>query len=186
LPPCCARRCSTSRRKSCSSSLTIGAQLTLSRRWRWRRHRRGARPVYATLSRWRERGAALPVFEFYASILSGEGGREKLVGRLGPETPDMLDEFMRFALAQERAGLPALQNFVSVLEAASPVIKREMDPAQKQVRIMTVHGAKGLEAPVVFLIDRGSAPHNSAHADGFLDIPSRTAIRSSCGTPRRN
>jgi ATP-dependent helicase/nuclease subunit A len=128
-------------------------------------------PVHETLSRWRERGAALPVFEFYASILSGEGGREKLVGRLGPETPDMLDEFMRFALAQERAGLPALQNFVSVLEAASPVIKREMDPAQKQVRIMTVHGAKGLEAPVVFLIDRGSAPHNSAHADGFLDIP---------------
>jgi ATP-dependent helicase/nuclease subunit A len=114
-----------------------------------------------TLSAWRERARHLPVFEFYASILSGEGAREKLVGRLGPETPDMLDEFMRFALAQERAGLPSLQNFVSVLEAASPVIKREMDPAQKQVRIMTVHGAKGLEAPVVFLIDRGSPPHNS-------------------------
>ena len=128
-------------------------------------------PVFETLSRWRSRAAELPVFEFYASILSGEGGREKLVGRLGPETPDMLDEFMRFALAQERAGLPALQSFVSVLEAASPVIKREMDPSQRQVRIMTVHGAKGLEAPVVFLIDRGSAPHNSAHADGFLDIP---------------
>jgi len=128
-------------------------------------------PVHETLANWRERGTALPVFEFYASILSGEGGREKLVGRLGPETPDMLDEFMRFALAQERAGLPALQNFVSVLEAASPVIKREMDPAQKQVRIMTVHGAKGLEAPVVFLVDRGSSPHNSRHADGFLDIP---------------
>ncbi|QKV19795.1 double-strand break repair helicase AddA [Oricola thermophila] len=127
--------------------------------------------IHATLSRWRERAAALPVFEFYASILSGEGGREKLIGRLGPETPDMLDEFMRYALAQERAGLPALQNFVSVLEAASPVIKREMDPSQNQVRIMTVHGAKGLEAPVVFLVDRGSAPHNSRHADGFLEIP---------------
>ncbi|GAB4357790.1 MAG: double-strand break repair helicase AddA [Oricola sp.] len=127
--------------------------------------------IHTTLARWRERAASLPVFEFYASILSGEGGREKLVGRLGPETPDMLDEFMRYALAQERAGLPALQNFVSVLESASPVIKREMDPAQNQVRIMTVHGAKGLEAPVVFLVDRGSPPHNSRHADGFLEVP---------------
>jgi ATP-dependent helicase/nuclease subunit A len=128
--------------------------------------------IHATLTAWRERARHLPVFEFYASILSGEGGREKLVGRLGPETPDMLDEFMRFALAQERAGLPSLQNFVSVLEAASPVIKREMDPAQKQVRIMTVHGAKGLEAPVVFLIDRGAPPHNARNAGGFLEIPS--------------
>ncbi|MAS06952.1 MAG: double-strand break repair helicase AddA [Ahrensia sp.] len=127
--------------------------------------------IHATLAVWRERARQLPVFEFYASILSGEGAREKLVGRLGPETPDMLDEFMRFALAQERAGLPSLQNFVSVLEAASPVIKREMDPAQKQVRIMTVHGAKGLEAPVVFLIDRGSPPHNARNTGGFLEIP---------------
>ncbi len=126
--------------------------------------------IHATLALWRERARHMPVFEFYASILSGEGARERLVGRLGPETPDMLDEFMRFALAQERAGLPSLQNFVSVLEAASPVIKREMDPAQKQVRIMTVHGAKGLEAPVVFLIDRGSPPHNARNTGGFLEI----------------
>ncbi len=129
------------------------------------------RAVHATLAGWRERAAQLPVYEFYASILSGEGGRERLVGRLGPETPDMLDEFMRFALAQEQAGVPSLQNFVSVLEAASPVIKREMDPSQAQVRIMTVHGAKGLEAPVVFLIDRGSPPHSAQHANRFLDIP---------------
>lgn len=126
--------------------------------------------IHATLAGWRERAQSLPVYEFYASILSAEGGREKLIGRLGPETPDMLDEFMRYALAQERAGLPSLQNFVSVLQAASPVIKREMDPTQKQVRIMTVHGAKGLEAPVVFLIDRGAAPHNPRNTGGFLEV----------------
>jgi ATP-dependent helicase/nuclease subunit A len=132
------------------------------------------RGVHQTLSGWRKRSRNMPVYEFFASILAGEGGREKLIGRLGPETPDMLDEFMRFALAQERAGLPSLQNFVAVLESASPVIKREMDPSQQQVRIMTVHGAKGLEAPVVFLIDRGSPPQNARHADRFLEIPSES------------
>ncbi|WP_158284655.1 double-strand break repair helicase AddA [Oricola cellulosilytica] len=127
------------------------------------------RAVCAVLDAWRERGRTLPVYEFYASILAGENGREKLTGRLGPETPDMLDEFMRFALAQERAGLPSLQNFVSVLETASPEIKREMDPAQAQVRIMTVHGAKGLEAPVVFLVDRGAPPHSAGNESRFLE-----------------
>lgn len=126
--------------------------------------------IHQRLAAWRERSRRLPVFEFYASILSGEGGRERLVARLGPETPDMLDEFMRYALAQERAGLPALQSFVDGLESASPVIKREMDPSRQQVRIMTVHGAKGLEAPVVFLIDRGAAPHSAAKADRFLEV----------------
>ncbi|WP_425416551.1 double-strand break repair helicase AddA [Oricola indica] len=136
------------------------------------------RDVHATLARWRERAGHLPVYEFYAEILAAERGRERLVGRLGPETPDMLDEFMRFALAQERAGLPSLQNFVSVLESASPVIKREMDPSQKQVRIMTVHGAKGLEAPVVFLVDRGAPPHSSRNTGAFLDVESESGVEA--------
>jgi ATP-dependent helicase/nuclease subunit A len=126
--------------------------------------------VCAILAGWRRRSRVLPVYEFYASILTGERARERMIGRLGPETADMLDEFMRFALAQERAGVPSLQNFVAVLEAASPEIKREMDPAQAQVRIMTVHGAKGLEAPVVFLVDRGAAPHSANKERRFLSV----------------
>ena len=88
-------------------------------------------PSTRRLRRWRARATQLPVYEFYASILSGERRPRAAASRgWDPRRADMLDEFMRFALAQERAGLPSLQNFVSVLEAASPDIKREMDAAQ--------------------------------------------------------
>ena len=75
--------------------------------------RAGDTPVvetaFKTLCAWRERARALPVYEFFSSVLSGDRARDRMIGRLGPETADMLDEFMRFALAHERAGVPSLQ-----------------------------------------------------------------------------
>ena len=53
-------------------------------------------------------------------------------------------------------GLPGLQAFISTLELESPEVKREQDAGRNEVRIMTVHASKGLEAPVVFLVDSGS------------------------------
>ena len=64
---------------------------------------------------------------------------------------------------QERTGLPGLETFLATLESAAPEIKREMDQTRDEVRIMTVHAAKGLEAPVVFLVDGGSQPFSSQH-----------------------
>ncbi len=129
-----------------------------------------AQTAHRQLDEWRQLAASLPVHDFYAQVLAAGDARAGLTGRLGPETGDVIDEFLALALATERTGPPALETFVSALETHAPQIKREMDPDRGEVRIMTVHGAKGLEAPIVFLVDRGGAPFHASQAPGLLRI----------------
>ncbi|MEL6921030.1 MAG: 3'-5' exonuclease [Pseudomonadota bacterium] len=110
-------------------------------------------------------------FEFYADLLSARGGREKLAARLNPETADVLDEFLAAASAFEREQGGSLFMFIDHLERLAPEVKREMEQDADAVRIMTVHGAKGLEAPVVFLVDDCTAPHNASMSDPFVILP---------------
>jgi ATP-dependent helicase/nuclease subunit A len=114
--------------------------------------------VHDRLKRWRQLGRSLRPHDFYATLLGAEGGRRAFLARFGHEVSDVLDEFLNFALAHEQAGLPGLTGFVSTMERDSPEIKREQDKGRNDVRIMTVHASKGLEAPVVFLVDGGSKP----------------------------
>ncbi|MDB5523521.1 MAG: addA [Rhizobium sp.] len=111
-----------------------------------------------TLNSWRQLARSLRVFDFYAALLGREGARAKFLARFGSEVSDVLDEFLNFALDHEQAGLPGLAAFIATLEQDSPEIKREQDKGRDEVRIMTVHASKGLEAPVVFLVDGGSKP----------------------------
>ncbi|MEE8622959.1 MAG: double-strand break repair helicase AddA [Alphaproteobacteria bacterium] len=98
-------------------------------------------------------------FELYAEVLNARGGREKLLRRLGPEADDPLDEFLALALAFERVNAPSLQGFLHWVEAGRAEIKRDLEQSERdEVRIMTVHGAKGLQAPIVFLPDTVAAP----------------------------
>ncbi|MFC4624489.1 double-strand break repair helicase AddA [Daeguia caeni] len=126
--------------------------------------------VHRTLSRWRSMADTMPVFEFYAHILSVDGARRKILARLGPEAGDIIDEFQNYALSAERAGLPGLQAFLETLDAAAPEIKRELDQGRDEVRIMTVHAAKGLEAAVVFLVDPGSAVWAGSRAPKLIPV----------------
>ncbi len=100
-------------------------------------------------------------FAFYAWLLGGDGGRRRIQRRLGHEANDALDEFLELALAYERKAPASLQGFVAWLRAADTEVKRDMEISRNEVRVMTVHGAKGLEAPVVFLVDTTSSPSDT-------------------------
>ena len=97
-------------------------------------------------------------FAFYAWLLGGEGGRARILRRLGHEANDALDEFLELALSYERKAPASLQGFMAWLRAADTEVKRDMEISRDEVRVMTVHGAKGLEASVVFLVDTTSSP----------------------------
>ncbi|WP_099867071.1 double-strand break repair helicase AddA [Pararhizobium haloflavum] len=107
------------------------------------------------LDRYAVVAAESSVHDFYAHVLGPLGGRADFLARLGNEAADVLDEFLAFALDHEAAGLPGMQSFLAVLDQQSPTIKRELEQDRDEVRIMTVHASKGLEAPVVFLVDSG-------------------------------
>jgi ATP-dependent helicase/nuclease subunit A len=97
-------------------------------------------------------------FGFYAELLGAGRGRQAFLARLGPEANDALDEFLNLALAYEIRETPSLQGFVAWLRTASAEVKRDLEIARDEVRVMTVHGAKGLEAPVVVLADTTTLP----------------------------
>jgi ATP-dependent helicase/nuclease subunit A len=100
-------------------------------------------------------------FAFYAWLLGGDGGRARILKRLGHEANDALDEFLELALAYERKAPASLQGFMAWLRAADLEVKRDMEISRDEVRVMTVHGAKGLEASVVFLVDTTSSPSDT-------------------------
>src|SRR5262245_9593270 len=97
-------------------------------------------------------------FAFYARVLGSERGRENLLARLGPEANDAIDEFLNLSLDYERRETPSLQGFIAWLRTAQTDVKRDMEIARDEVRVMTVHGAKGLEAPIVILADTTTPP----------------------------
>jgi ATP-dependent helicase/nuclease subunit A len=135
--------------------------------------------IVTTLEDWRNAAAFRPVFEFYAGVLAGEpgrtGARARLVARLGAEAGDVIDEFLSFCLAIEQTGGDGLEALLATLDEAAPEIKREMDQGRDEVRIMTVHASKGLEAPVVFLVDPGSEAFHAQH------MPTLVPFRSQAG-----
>ena len=102
-------------------------------------------------------------YEFFAGVLSFvmEDGRsvlQRFFDRLGLEAADALDAFLARALAHQRRSAPSLTHFIAALESSEATLKREMDTGQNEVRVMTVHAAKGLEAPVVILPDTSQTP----------------------------
>jgi ATP-dependent helicase/nuclease subunit A len=105
------------------------------------------------LKRWRGSADYVPPFEFFSGILDRDGGRRRLLARLGPEAADAIDELLNLALKYDQSSPPSLQGFLDWLRRANVVVKRDMDDGRGEVRVMTVHGAKGLEAPIVFLPD---------------------------------
>jgi ATP-dependent helicase/nuclease subunit A len=147
----------------------------------------------------READARAP-FDFYARVLSrlderGVSMKRRFLTRLGREAEDAIDAYLAEALAAERRGVIELERFVSEMAASEIEVKREQEDPERQgegeVRVMTAHGAKGLEAPVVILPDTTTratvqgGPLLKCEGGGFLwaprkldDCPASAAARA--------
>jgi len=143
----------------------------------------GAPEALTYLTDIRARTGVLRPHEFFTRVLGADGGRERLVARLGMDVHDPLDEFLNQTIAYEASNTPSLQGFIAWMEAGDTEIKRDLDQGGNQVRIMTVHGAKGLEANVVILPDTvqaGGSPgratlvaHSDTRDDGLVTYSPR-------------
>ncbi len=99
---------------------------------------------------------------------TGESYLKRLYARLGAEAEDPVENLIARALDFETRHGPSLLKFVHVTTAEEAEIKRDMGEAGDEVRVMTVHGAKGLEAPVVIVPDVGSRTAGRGGSDPFL------------------
>ncbi len=120
----------------------------------WARLReRGDADTLKVLDDLRRQTDFLRPYDLIERCLIRHDGRRRLIARLGPEAEDGIDAFLAQALAYEQVETPSLTGFLGWLEHGDVQIKRELDAAGGRLRVMTVHGAKGLEAPVVILPD---------------------------------
>ena len=126
--------------------------------------------VAAKLTAWRDLAQCVNPFDFFSHILEAEGGRKAFAARLGTECFDALDELLNLAEAFGSRPLLSLPEFLVSLRRGASDVKRETDQGAREVRVMTVHGAKGLEADIVILADACS--NRSASAAPVTFVPS--------------
>lgn len=112
----------------------------------------------AKLARWTSDAGLYGPFRFFAGLLGPEGGRNLALARLGAEAGDALDAFLGAALDHERRYGPSLAGFLAHVAGTAAEVKRDLSSSAGEVRVMTVHGAKGLEAKTVILADLGPEP----------------------------
>lgn len=133
--------------------------------WRALRERRAEAPfavAYATLSDWLRRADYGTPFDFFARVLGPEGGRRRLLERLGREASDPIDELLARALQYQGIEGGSLQGFLRWFETGGGEIKRDLDQnRRRELRILTVHASKGLQAPIVYLPDTTRVPQSS-------------------------
>jgi ATP-dependent helicase/nuclease subunit A len=142
--------------------------------WRALRERAREAPfaeAQARLAAWLGRADYVTPFDFFATALGREGGRVRLLERLGREAADPIDELLARALQYQSAEGTSLQGFLRWFESGGGEIKRDLDQnRRREVRILTVHASKGLQAPIVYLPDTTRVPRDAerliAGADG--------------------
>ena len=128
------------------------------------------------LSRWLGLADQLPVFEFFSLVLT-EGGRKAFHSRLGPAVDDSLNAFLLQAREHGQQGQAGLTHFLNFFRQGGSEVKRDMDTDHGgQIRVMSIHGAKGLEAPIVYLPDM----LRPIHPSGSL-VQALTGLYWPCG-----
>ena len=132
--------------------------------WRALRERAATAPfaaAYAILADWLKRADYDTPFDFFARALGPQGGRRRLMERLGREASDPIDELLARALQYQGIEGGSLQGFLRWFETGGGEIKRNLDQnRRRELRILTVHASKGLQAPIVYLPDTTRVPQN--------------------------
>ena len=108
-------------------------------------------------------------FGFFSAVT--QKNRTAILQRLGSEAEDAIRAFLDLALTHEQESGLSLAGFAAFMSETDFTIKREMEEAEGQVRIMTVHGAKGLEAPIVILPDAADVPMQRSESGLVLAEP---------------
>ncbi|WP_050928789.1 double-strand break repair helicase AddA [Aestuariivita boseongensis] len=122
--------------------------------WQTLRDRAAEFPdTLAVLNDLRNQADFLRPYDLIEHILIRHGGRQLLLGRLGHEAEDGINALLSQALAYERSEVPSLTGFLVWMQTDDLEIRRQIDSEGNMIRVMTVHGAKGLEAPIVILPD---------------------------------
>lgn len=116
--------------------------------------------LLAMLHDLRDQADFLRPFDLIERALTRHDGRRRLLARLGEEAEDGIDELLSQALAYERNDVPSLTGFLTWLQTDDIEVKRQMDSGGRKIRVMTVHGSKGLEAPIVILPDTADMTAN--------------------------
>ncbi len=170
--------------------LAIGRTGTL---WQNLKDKAGFGEARDYLQKWLREADFITPFAMLAEMLNEScpgntvSGRKALWARLGPDALDPIDELLNAAQEFGHRHAPSLQSFLHWLTASEAEIKRELDRGGGQVRIMTVHASKGLEAPIVFLPDTATVPR-SREMPKLLwneqDIPLYLSKRPQAGAAR--
>ena len=122
--------------------------------WRALQNRAAEFPeTVAMLEDLRDHTDFLRPYDLLERVLIRHDARRRLLARLGQEAEDGIDAMLGQALAYERMEVPSLTGFVGWLQADDVTIKRDPGSGGNQIRVMSIHGAKGLEAPIVILPD---------------------------------
>ena len=164
--------------------LAIGRDGSL---WDALRDRAGERPVWRLANDFFTQLLArvdyVSPYALFAEALGPLGGRARLFARLGPEAAEPVDELLNAALTYAGRHPPSLQGFLQWLRRSGAEVKREAEAAGNLVRIMTVHGAKGLQAPLVIVPDTAALPQDDKTIVWALD--DATGIEVPLWEPRK-
>jgi ATP-dependent helicase/nuclease subunit A len=149
----------------------------------WQRLRKAAKQgepygkAFARLDAWREEAGEKPPFEFYSAVLNEHGALARIVARLGSEAVEPVSEFLSRCLDYDREYPSSLTGFLSWIAAQGATVKRDMDLGAGEIRVMTVHGAKGLESNIVILPDTCAVPDRGLHPKVFFPELARAGHR---------
>jgi ATP-dependent helicase/nuclease subunit A len=120
----------------------------------------------ARLEAWRARAAASTAAAFYHGVLTADGGLRALESRLGSDAVDAVESFLQLAFALPADRSQSLRGFLEEAGGSDQEFRRDMGETADEVRIMTVHGAKGLQSPVVVIAD-AAAPAGGGNRPGL-------------------